>query len=205
MPYLPIDPKDLGRSYEAIIRVNSQSGKGGIAYLLESIYHLELPRRLQIEFSQVVQAVMDDQGKELTAPQLWDIFESEYRLGTGCARVEHVRIDDASDGQVRVDADLIDANGRTHVSGQGNGPLDAFVSGLAALSGRHVEVLDYHEHAVGGGAQARAAAYLEIRVDEGPALFGVGIDANIVHASMKAVLSGIARAMPSTGKVKLAA
>ncbi len=193
MPYLPIGPKDLGRSYEAVIRVNSQSGKGGISYLLETAYHLELPRRLQIEFSRVVQAVMDDAGKELSAAMIWDIFEGEYGLGSGGTRIEKARVDDSGDGRVRVRADLVDANGRRAVEGEGNGPLDAFVAGLRTTTGRSVEVLDYHEHAVGGGAQARAAAYLEVRVDGGSPMFGVGIDPNILHASMKAVLSGVVR------------
>ena len=193
MPYLPIDPLDLGRSYEAVIRVNSQSGKGGISYLLETAYHLELPRRLQIEFSRVVQAVMDDAGKELSAAQIWDIFENEYGLGAGSPRIENATISDTGDGVVTVKADVADGGARATISGEGNGPLDAFVDGLKAVGGHRVEVLDYHEHAVGGGAQARAAAYLEVRVDGGPSLFGVGIDANIVHASMKAVLSGVMR------------
>ena len=198
MPYLPIDPMDLGRSYEAVIRVNSQSGKGGISYLLETAYHLELPRRLQIEFSRAVQVVLDDQGKELSAADLWAIFESEYGVGQDCAHIENAHIEDIDGGRVRVKADIvsarIDARGRVTVVGEGNGPLDAFVNGLRSTTGRAVEVLDYHEHAISGGAQARAAAYLEVRVDGGPALFGVGIDANIVHASMKAVLSGVMRA-----------
>jgi len=199
MPYLPIDPIDLGRNYEAVIRVNSQSGKGGISYLLENAYHLELPRRLQIEFSRVVQAVMDDDGKELSAAMIWDIFETEYGLGAASAAIEHATIADASDGRVTVRADVVDAQGRVTVSGQGNGPLDAFVDGLRAVSGRQVEVLDYHEHAVGGGAQARAAAYLEVSVDGGAPMFGVGIDANIVHASIKAVLSGVMRSRRAGG------
>ncbi len=194
MPYLPIDPMDLGRSYEAVIRVNSQSGKGGISYLLETAYHLELPRRLQIEFSRAVQAVMDDQGKELSAADLWAIFQNEYGVGEDCAHIEHAHIEDTEGGRVRIKADVVDAHGRVSITGEGNGPLDAFVNGLRSTTGREVEVLDYHEHAVSGGAQAQAAAYLEVRVDGGSALFGVGIDANIVHASMKAVLSGVMRA-----------
>ncbi len=196
MPYLPIDPMDLGRSYEAVIRVNSQSGKGGIAYLLETVYHLELPRRLQIEFSRVVQAVMDDAGKELTAAQIWDIFEREYGLGSTSWRIEHASIADDDDGKVAIRADVVGRTRRVTIEGTGNGPLDAFVDGFNAVSGQRIEVLDYHEHAVGGGAQARAAAYLEVRVDGEPALFGVGIDANIVHASIKAVLSGVMRSDP---------
>ncbi len=199
MPYLPIDPKDLGRSYEAVIRINSQSGKGGISYLLETAYHLELPRRLQIEFSRVVQAVMDDAGKELSAAAIWDIFENEYGLGSGSSRIENANIADSGNGRVTVRADVVDAEGRVTVGGDGNGPLDAFVEGLRAVTGHRVDVLDYHEHAVGGGAQARAAAYLEVRVDNGEPMFGVGIDANIVHASMKAVLSGVMRSTRSRG------
>jgi 2-isopropylmalate synthase len=199
MPYLPIDPKDLGRSYEAVIRVNSQSGKGGISYLLETAYHLELPRRLQIEFSRVVQAVMDDAGKELSAAAIWDIFENEYGLGADSSRIENANIADSGNGRVTVRADVVDTEGRVTVGGDGNGPLDAFVEGLRTVTGHRVEVLDYHEHAVGGGAQARAAAYLEVRVDDGDPMFGVGIDANIVHASIKAVLSGVMRSTRSRG------
>ncbi|QIM52151.1 2-isopropylmalate synthase [Hydrogenophaga crocea] len=194
MPYLPIDPKDLGRSYEAVIRVNSQSGKGGIAYLLETEYGLELPRRLQIEFSQVVQAVMDTEGKELVARDLWQLFEREYGLAS--AAPAHVSTTEQADGQVRVAADL-DWNGRVMpVQGQGNGPIDAFVSALNAATGRHVRVLDYHEHAIGAGAQAQAMAYMELRVDGQHTVFGVGRDTNIVSASFKAIVSGLRRAAP---------
>lgn len=190
MPYLPIDPMDLGRSYEAVIRVNSQSGKGGIAYLLENEYGLELPRRLQIDFSRVVQQVMDTEGKELNAADLWSIFEREY--GVAEAHIGHVQITEQDDGRVTVKADVQHA-GRSHrLQGQGNGPVDAFVNGLRALSGAYLEVLDYHQHAIGGGAQARAAAYLELRI-AGATRFGVGIDANTSTASMKAVLGGLMR------------
>ena len=191
MPYLPIDPMDLGRSYEAVIRVNSQSGKGGIAYLLENEYGLELPRRLQIDFSRVVQQVMDTEGKELNAADLWSIFEREY--GVAEAHIGHVQITEEDDGRVTVKAD-VQHGGRSHrLHGQGNGPVDAFVNGLRALGGADVEVLDYHQHAIGGGAQARAAAYLELRI-AGATRFGVGIDANTSTASMKAVLGGLLRA-----------
>ena len=192
MPYLPIDPKDLGRSYEAVIRVNSQSGKGGIAYLLESEYGLELPRRLQIEFSQAVQQVMDAQGKEMSAADLWTIFSAEYSQPV--PQIEQLLVDERQDGQVRVRARVITARGVLALDGQGNGPLDAFVAGLQTASGVAIDVLDYHEHALSGGAQARAAAYLELRVAGRHTLFGVGIDANLLHASMKAVLSGLSRA-----------
>jgi 2-isopropylmalate synthase len=193
MPYLPIDPKDLGRSYDAVIRVNSQSGKGGISYLLESEYGLELPRRLQIEFSTAVQAVMDADGREQTAADIWRIFEREYQLAQP-PQVGHTRISELADGRVAVRAQAQLAGRSLTLDGTGNGPVDAFVDGLARATGVPVRVLDYHEHAIGAGAQARAAAYLELRIAEGRTLFGVGIDANIVTASMKAVLCGLARA-----------
>jgi 2-isopropylmalate synthase len=200
VPYLPIDPKDLGRSYEAVIRVNSQSGKGGISYLLESEYDLELPRRLQIEFSQVVQAVMDHDGKELTAPDIWSIFEREYALTAGHSpRIEHVHIDQASDGHVQITADVTHGGRITKFEGQGNGPVEAFVKALRAATGVDMEVLDFHEHSMGSGAQACAVAYLELRIDQHTTLFGVGIDANIVVASMRAVLSGVLRAKRGSG------
>jgi 2-isopropylmalate synthase len=193
MPYLPIDPKDLGRSYDAVIRVNSQSGKGGISYLLESEYGLELPRRLQIEFSAAVQAVMDVDGGELQAADLWRIFEREYGLAQPPV-IDHQVITGVADDQVQVQA-RVQVGGRVlQLAGTGNGPVDAFVAGLSLATGAAVRVLDYHEHAIDSGAQARAAAYLELRMADGRTLFGVGIDANIVTASMKAVLSGLQRA-----------
>ncbi len=200
MPYLPIDPKDLGRSYEAVIRVNSQSGKGGISYLLESEYGLELPRRLQIEFSQAVQRHMDAQGKELTAQDIWHLFEREYHM-TGAVAPQHQVLEEvkgAGDQTVRLAADVEIAGRSVRIEGKGTGPIDAFINGVNAATGRSVRVLDYHEHAVGSGANARAVAYLELRVDEQQTLFGVGIDANIVSASLKAIVSGIQRAQPAT-------
>ena len=193
MPYLPIDPKDLGRSYDAVIRVNSQSGKGGISYLLESEYGLELPRRLQIEFSSSVQAVMDAQGRELTAADIWRLFEQEYRLGSGGVLIDHQRITEQDDGRVALAATLRIGGQTLQVQGEGAGPVAAFVDGLQRAIGCPVAVLDYHEHAIGSGAQARAAAYLELRIADTRTLFGVGIDANIVTASMKAVMSGLQR------------
>ena len=195
MPYLPIDPKDLGRSYDAVIRVNSQSGKGGIAYLLESEYGLELPRRLQIEFSRVVQAVMDDSGKELSAAQIWGIFEREYGMGdTGGARVSHPAVVEQTDGSVALRAGLKIAGRELVIEGRGTGPIDAFVTGLVARTGCSIRVLDYHEHAIGSGSDARAVAYLELRIDESRTLFGVAIDANIVQASLSAIISALNRA-----------
>ena len=193
MPYLPIDPKDLGRSYDAVIRVNSQSGKGGISYLLESEFGLELPRRLQIEFSAAVQAVMDVHGRELSAADLWAIFEREYGLAAP-AVIDHAVMTEDDGGRVHLQATVHAAGQAVPLSGVGNGPVDAFVSALSVATGVPVRVLDYHEHAIGAGAQARAAAYLELRIGEQRTLFGVGIDANIVTASLKAVLSGLQRA-----------
>ena len=194
MPYLPIDPKDLGRSYDAVIRVNSQSGKGGISYLLEHEFGLELPRRLQIEFSRVVQAVTDDTGKEVDAAQIKAIFDREY--GVDDSGVGQVAIGQAADGMVTVQADVRLGDGSSQaVHGIGNGPIDAFVSALQH-QGLPVRVLDYHEHAIASGADARAVAYVEMRVGE-QTLFGVGMHRNIVTASLNAVVSGVRRARPS--------
>jgi len=196
MPYLPIDPKDLGRSYDAVIRVNSQSGKGGISYLIENEYGLELPRRLQIEFSQAVQAVMDDTGKELSAAELWGIFQREYGVaGAWGAQTIHAAITEAACGQVRLST-AIEIEGRTlDVEGVGTGPIEAFVEGVNRHLSTRVRVLDYHEHAIGSGADAKAVAYLELRIGDNLTLFGVGIDSNIVSASLKAISSGLHRAL----------
>ncbi|MDB5900266.1 MAG: leuA [Ramlibacter sp.] len=194
MPYLPLDPKDLGRSYEAVIRVNSQSGKGGISYLLESEYGLELPRRLQIEFSQAVQAVMDAGGKELSAQDLWSLFEREYRLGQASVAHQVLETGAGTAGErVTLTADVQLGEQLLAVRGAGNGPIDAFVEGLGQTIGQTIRVLDYHEHAIASGADARAVAYLELRVGE-RTVFGVGMDANIVSASLKAIVSGLQRA-----------
>jgi len=195
MPYLPIDPKDLGRSYEAVIRVNSQSGKGGISYLLESEYGLELPRRLQIEFSQVVQQQMDATGKEFSAKDIFALFEREYRIDEVQAPIHRVVEDTGAAGSaVHLDA-TIEWNGESRqLTGQGSGPIDAFVAGLQTITGSSVRVLDYHQHAIGAGADARSVAYVEVQVDGSRGIFGAGIDANIVSASLKAILSGVARA-----------
>jgi len=199
MPYLPIDPKDLGRSYEAVIRVNSQSGKGGISYLLESERGLELPRRLQIEFSQAVQAVMDVEGKEMTGALLWSVFDREYACSPErAARIAGQRIADLHGAHgspgVKLSAQ-VEFDGRAWtVQGEGAGPIDAFVAGLNRLLDATVRVIDYHEHAVGSGADAQAVAYFELRVGDSLTLFGVGMAANIVSASLKAIVSGVRRA-----------
>lgn len=196
MPYLPIDPKDVGRSYEAVIRVNSQSGKGGMAYLLESEYGMEMPRRLQMEFMQAVQRVMDVAGKELTAADLYALFEREYGLKTVQA-LQHRVIEEEGEGaaaSVVLRGDLPWGGEIRRIEGRGNGPIDAFIQALAESTGHAIRVIDYHQHAIGAGADAQAVAYLELRVDDRHTLFGVGIDPNIVSASLKAIVSGLARA-----------
>ena len=196
IPYLPIDPEDLGRSYEAVIRVNSQSGKGGITYLLETHYGLELPRRLQIEFSRVVQGVMDDSGKELSAKDIWQVFEQEYRLNAVAVPAHNATEDvrSAAHERVCVAATVALAGESFAVRGQGSGPIDAFVNAMNGATGHNVRVLDYHEHALGAGADARAIAYLELRIDEQRTLFGVGIDVSFVTASLKAIVCAMGRA-----------
>ena len=198
VPYLPIDPADVGRSYEAVIRVNSQSGKGGIAYLLEKDHGLRLPRRLQIEFSQVVQAIADATGKELTSADIWAAFAAEYLQPDQPFRfVEHRTIPDSHASGVRKLTATIREHGRERpISGKGNGPIDAFTDALNRHCGLDVRVVDYHEHAIGAGANATAVSYVEVRMDGEPAtLFGVGIDSNIVTASLNAVISAVNRAL----------
>lgn len=193
MPYLPIDPKDVGRSYEAVIRVNSQSGKGGMAYLLESEYGIEMPRRLQIEFMQVVQGVMDVAGTELSAANIYALFEREYGLATVQALSNRV-LEAQADASVLLRGQLQWEGALVDMQGQGNGPIDAFIQALQEATGHRVRVIDYHQHAIGAGADAKAAAYLELRVDEAQTLFGVGLDADVISAALKAIVSGLERA-----------
>jgi 2-isopropylmalate synthase len=197
VPYLPIDPKDVGRSYEAVIRVNSQSGKGGVAYIMKSEHQLDLPRRLQIEFSQVVQKITDSQGGEVTPTQMWDIFKDEYlpnptnpwgRLG-----LISVTQDSAVDGDTTLNAAIKDQGEAVALHGVGNGPIAAFVAALQS-HGIEVRVLDYQEHAMSAGGDAQAAAFLECQVGE-KVLWGVGIDPSIVTASLKAIISAVNRAV----------
>ncbi|WP_093286781.1 2-isopropylmalate synthase [Solimonas aquatica] len=196
MPYLPIDPLDLGRSYEAVIRVNSQSGKGGITYLLEQEFGLSLPRRLQIEFSQAVQQVMDDTGKEMSAADIGAIFQREYfDAAAPYGYVSHHLVEDSTRDLVELGTE-VSIDGRGHkLKGQGNGPIDAFTAALSQLVGEKITVVDYHEHAITSGADAAAVTYIELKLGESRALFGVGRDSNIVTASLKAILSGLNRAL----------
>jgi 2-isopropylmalate synthase len=195
MPYLPIDPMDVGRSYEAIIRVNSQSGKGGISYLLQSEYGVDLPRRMQIEFSQVVQQVMDTTGKEMSADDIWNVFDNEYlSRGIPYKYIAHKLAEDSSKPEaVEVITDVSIYGAKHSAKGLGNGPIDAFVAAIAEEIHAPVKVMDYHEHSIGQGANATAITYIEMRVGDGPTLHGVGMDSNIVTASFKAILSGLNR------------
>jgi 2-isopropylmalate synthase len=196
VPYLPIDPNDLGRNYEAVIRVNSQSGKGGISYLLEKDHGLQLPRRLQVEFSRRVQAVADATGKELSSDDIWAVFEKAYLHITAPYRfVDHRSISDAQ-GSRKLTATIREYDQERLISGKGNGPIDAFTDALNRHCGLDVRVVDYHEHAIGAGANATAVSYVEIRMDGDPtAIFGVGMDSNIVTASLNAVISAVNQAL----------
>jgi 2-isopropylmalate synthase len=191
MPYLPIDPKDVGRSYEAVIRVNSQSGKGGVAYVMKSEHSLELPPKLQIDFSGVVQRHTDAEGGEVTPERMWEIFESEY-LGCGpiISLLAH-RVTSRVDEKDAISADVRIAGEIREIEGVGNGPISAFTDALAGI-GIHVRIRDYQEHALTAGADARAVSYLECEL-HGQVLWGVGFDANTVTASLKAITAAINR------------
>lgn len=201
VPYLPVDPKDLGRGYEAVVRVNSQSGKGGVAYLLKADHALDLPRKLQIEFSAVVQAKTDAEGGEVTSEQIWEIFQDEYlpapaeRPEDKWGRFELYSTRTASDmtGEVELDVRLRIGDEVEAATGIGNGPIAAFL-GVMAEQGIDVKLYDYVEHALSAGGDALAAAYVELNVN-GKRLWGVGIDADISTASLKAVVSAVNRAV----------
>ena len=201
MPYLPIDPHDVGRTYEAVVRVNSQSGKGGIAYLMSTVHHMELPRRLQIELSRIVQTHTDQFGGEIDANALWTIFADEY-LPTDAAEgltpwgrfelgITHV-INHGDTNRVELDGVLTDRGQKHRIHAEGNGPIDAFVSAMHDFD-KDVRILDYAEHALSQGRDAQAASYVEAAVD-GQIVWGVGIDSSIMRASFKAVISAINRA-----------
>ncbi|PJI42378.1 2-isopropylmalate synthase [Ferrovibrio sp.] len=207
VPYLPIDPADVGRAYEPVIRINSQSGKGGISYVLETDYGLELPRRLQIEFSQVIQRIADGTGKEISPKLIWDTFESEYltqpqgRFNFG----SHRTLPDPHQSERRsLTAQLKDGGKAIDLQGQGTGPIDAYIDAINRHAGIQINLIDYREHAIvptatpssdgkGSGASSEAVAYVEIKRGDGTTLFGVGRDRNIVAASLKAVTSAANR------------
>ncbi|MCJ1707459.1 2-isopropylmalate synthase [Microbacterium sp. VKM Ac-2923] len=199
VPYLPIDPKDLGRSYEAVIRVNSQSGKGGVAYLLKADHAIDLPRKLQIEFSGVVQTRTDAEGGEVSSAQIWDIFTDEYLPSKNddqrWGRFELLSTRSSSDmsGDVHLDVSLRDGDQTHPASAVGNGPVAAFLE-IVRSQGFDVTLYDYVEHALSSGGDAQAAAYVELQVDD-QRLWGVGIDGDISTASLKAIVSGVNRAI----------
>lgn len=197
VPYLPIDPKDVGRTYEAVIRVNSQSGKGGVAYIMRTEHKLELPRRLQIEFSQVIQQVSEVEGGEVTPEEMWHAFSAEYlpdpSAPWGRFALKSVKLDSAVDGMTTVDVVILDQGVEIPLTGNGNGPVAAFCAALKQ-HGVDVGVLDYAEHAMSAGGDAMAASYLECGVN-GRILWGVGIDPSITTSSLKAIISAVNRAL----------
>ena len=199
VPYLPIDPKDIGRSYEAVVRVNSQSGKGGVAYLMKSEHHLDLPRRLQIEFSQIIQGKTDSEGGEVTPAQMWQVFEDEYLPAKenqwGRFRLSGMSQSSHLDEDVKLTIDLLDNGQSKQLSGTGNGPIAALLTILNNYeSTLDLRVLDYYEHAMSAGGDAKAAAYLECEI-AGKIFWRVGIDPSTTTASLKAVVSAVNRAV----------
>jgi 2-isopropylmalate synthase len=194
VPYLPIDPADIGRSYEAVIRVNSQSGKGGITYLLEQEYGISLPRRMQIEFSQVVQKETDRLGLEMNAQQIYDLLDKEYLKAVSPYQLKRHRLQEEN-GTSAVNVEVLTNGESQQWQGTGNGSLEALVASLPVS----IEVMDYHEHAIGAGANARAAAYIEVRLDGGRPLHGIGIDENLTTASFRALFSALNRAVSQAG------
>ncbi|MER5882328.1 2-isopropylmalate synthase [Streptomyces sp. NPDC001941] len=196
VPYLPIDPKDVGRSYEAVIRVNSQSGKGGIAYVLKNDHKLDLPRRMQIEFSRIIQAKTDAEGGEVTPKAIWDVFQDEYLPNPdnawGRIQLRSGQTTTDTDGRDTLTVEATVDGADTVLTGTGNGPISAFFEALAA-TGVDARLLDYQEHTMSEGASAQAASYIECAID-GKVLWGIGIDANTTRASLKAVVSAVNRA-----------
>jgi 2-isopropylmalate synthase len=205
VPYLPIDPADLGRSYDAVIRVNSQSGKGGVSYLLEQENGLALPRRLQIEFSRAIQRVTDETGKEVSARDVYGIFEQEYLVKQTPWKLIKHRITgepEAGEGkQFSIEVEFDVGGDRQVLTGQGDGAISAFVNALHLP----LRIVDYHEHAIGAGTETQAACYIEVKIGEAPTGFGVGVDRDIVTASFRAVLSALNRYIETNGVPALSA
>ena len=189
VPYLPIDPSDLGRTYEAVVRINSQSGKGGIAYILEKDHGVSLPRRLQISLSTKIQKVADETGKELLSHEIWDIFDKNFIQGPNKAELISFELN-TSDGEndsIKVEAKLNQK--KLEFSGSGNGPIDAMIQGINKKMGLNLSVTDYHQHSLGTGSDAKAVAYIEIS-DGNKTRWGVGIDENTIRASLRAIMVG---------------
>ena len=191
VPYLPIDPADLGRSYEAVVRINSQSGKGGVAFLLEKDHGVSLPRRLQISMSQKIQKVADETGKEISSPEIWDIFETNFlKPKNNFAYQSHTSStkDDVNELEVK----MVMNSKEVTVSGTGNGPIDSFVNGLSKELGINIKISDYHQSAISSGSDAQAAAYIELEKD-GQTRWGVGINPNTTRASFEAIIVGLSK------------
>ena len=193
VPYLPIDPEDVGRSYEAVIRVNSQSGKGGVSYLLQRDYGLDMPRPLQIAFTQVIQEIADSSGKEIVAEQIWTTFKETYLETRHPLEVIDYRSKPDTHASERrlLTARVRHEGEEREITGSGNGPIDAFVEALRKDCGYSVTVLDYHEHALGGGADASAVSYVQVQAANGRTIWGVGIHPNIVEATLRAIVSAV--------------
>jgi 2-isopropylmalate synthase len=192
VPYLPIDPKHVGRTYEAVIRVNSQSGKGGVAYIMSAEHGYDLPRRLQIEFSKTIQGITEDTGTEITPGHMWDAFVGEYLVEDAPVQLVSHESTTGEDGSRVVAQLMVDGEHRT-VSGEGNGPIAAFVAGLQADLGVEIDVVDYSEHAIGAGSDATAVAYVETQRPDGTVKWGVGQHESITTASFRAVVSAVNR------------
>lgn len=197
VPYLPIDPSDVGATYEAVIRINSQSGKGGVSYVMEADHGFKLPRRLQMEFSKSVQMLADDTGQELTSDMIFRTFDDQYLSNeTPYSFVTHTTVPDTHASELRRIEATVNKNGEEiTVHGKGNGPIDAFVHALKDEAGIEIKVIDYSEHAISAGSDAQAVAYLEAETGDGTRLHGVGRDQNIVRASLKAICSAVNRAL----------
>jgi 2-isopropylmalate synthase len=194
VPYLPIDPKHVGRTYEAVIRVNSQSGKGGVAFIMKVEHGFDLPRRLQIEFSKTIQAITEDTGTEISPTEMWEAFQGVYIPAKPLYELgSHELLSGDGDDGTRITAQLL-VNGEPRtVTGAGNGPIAAFVDALRVGLGAEIDVVDYAEHALGQGADATAVAYVETIGGDGTLRWGVGTHANIITASLRAVLSALGR------------
>ncbi len=194
VPYLPIDPKHVGRTYEAVIRVNSQSGKGGVAFIMKAEHGFDLPRRLQIEFSKTIQTITEDSGTEISPADMWKAFKTAYLPERSAYELRgHELVSDPGSENTRINAQLVVTGTPQTVTGTGNGPIAAFVDALRGGLGASIDVVDYQEHAVGQGADATAAAYVETIAEDGTLRWGVGVHPNIITASLRAVLSALAR------------
>ena len=195
VPYLPIDPADLGRNYEAVVRINSQSGKGGVAFLLEKDHGVSLPRRLQISLSQRIQKLADDTGKEISSSQIWDIFEKKYlQPVNNYSYIKHSS--SSKDDLHKLELTMNMNNEKTTIQGSGNGPIDSFVNGLSEKIGVEIKVADYHQTAISSGSDAKAAAYIELEKD-GKTFWGVGIHPNTTRASFDAIIVGLSKLLES--------